>query len=89
MCKEKTIAIVPVVSGIVHAKSFLFFWEYFLFKIESFMISTDLLAFFFFFLGGPFREFPRGRIIESRPGSKEWRERRKPARAISLPTAGQ
>lgn len=38
---------------------------------------------------GPFREFPRGRVVESRPGSKEWRERRKPARTISLPTAGQ
>ncbi|XP_042896543.1 serine-rich adhesin for platelets isoform X2 [Parasteatoda tepidariorum] len=38
---------------------------------------------------GPFREFPRGRIVEARPGSKEWKERRKPARAISLPATGQ
>ncbi|XP_035226700.1 uncharacterized protein LOC118199032 isoform X1 [Stegodyphus dumicola] len=38
---------------------------------------------------GPFREFPRGRIVEPRPGPKEWRERRKPARTISLPATGQ
>ncbi|GFQ65803.1 la-related protein Larp4B [Trichonephila clavata] len=38
---------------------------------------------------GPFREFPRGRVAEARPGAKEWRERRKPSRAIPLPAAGQ
>lgn len=57
------------------------FWFFYLISIEKII--------FYFITGGPFREFPRGRIIESRPGSKEWRERRKPARAISLPTAGQ
>ncbi|GFX84252.1 la-related protein [Trichonephila clavipes] len=39
---------------------------------------------------GPFRDFPRGgRVAESRPGAREWRERRKPSRAIPLPAAGQ
>ncbi|GFT82186.1 la-related protein Larp4B [Nephila pilipes] len=38
---------------------------------------------------GTFREFPRGRLAEARPGPKEWRERRKPSRAIPLPAAGQ
>ncbi|KAF8763576.1 La-related protein Larp4B like protein [Argiope bruennichi] len=38
---------------------------------------------------GTFREIPRGRTVEARPGAREWRERRKPSRAVPLPAAGR